>query len=90
MKLIPVQVECHSGAKSDEYPVRFYWQTIKYEIREIADRWFQAAQTDEGRMANYFKVRTASRQEFILKHELQSGNWYLVKKDGPEMLISLN
>jgi hypothetical protein len=61
MKLIPIQVECHSGYKSGEYPTSFSWMNIRYEIKEIADRWYQAQQTPEGPVASYFKVRTANK-----------------------------
>lgn len=79
MNLIPVKVECHSGYKADEYPVCFYWLEIKYDIKEISDRWFQAALTEQGPVANYFKVRTSGKQEFILKHELEKNHWFIVK-----------
>ena len=42
MKLIPIIVECHSGYKADEYPICFYWENSKFEIKEISDRWYQA------------------------------------------------
>jgi hypothetical protein len=82
MNLIPIKVESHSGSKADEYPVCFYWLDVKYEIREISDRWYQAVVDETGPVANYFKVRTAGKQEFILKHEIQSDQWYLVRPDG--------
>ncbi|MFA5330476.1 MAG: cytoplasmic protein [Prolixibacteraceae bacterium] len=90
MKLIPVQVECHSGYKADEYPVCFYWQNVKYEISEIADRWFQAAHTEAGPVANYFKVKTKGKQEFILKYEIVGDRWFLVQSDDAVFGFSLN
>lgn len=81
MKLIPVKVECHSGYKADEYPICFYWQDISFEITEIADRWYQARATPDWPVADYFKVRTAGKQEFILKHELETDQWFLVRPD---------
>jgi hypothetical protein len=90
MKMIRVKVESHSGSKADEYPVCFYWLDVKYEISEISDRWFQAVVNEQGPVANYYKVRTASKQEFILKHEIQSDQWFLMQTDKafPEYLLN--
>ena len=38
---IPIEVECHSGYKADEYPKCFYRDDEKFEIKEISDRWYQ-------------------------------------------------
>ena len=38
---IPIEVECHSGYKADEYPKCFYLDDEKFEIKEISDRWYQ-------------------------------------------------
>lgn len=90
MKLIPIKVECHSGYKADEYPVSFYWDDIKFEIKEIADRWYQARATPDSPVADYFKVRTASKSIYIIKHELKSDQWFLVTPDDPLLRFSSN
>ncbi|HEY3370238.1 MAG TPA: DUF6504 family protein [Prolixibacteraceae bacterium] len=90
MKLIPIKVESHSGSKADEYPTSFYWMNIQYEIKEIADRWYQAQATPESPVANYFKVRTASKRVFVLKHEIESDQWYLVAPEHPGFGFSSN
>ncbi|HAH25484.1 MAG TPA: cytoplasmic protein [Prolixibacteraceae bacterium] len=90
MTLIPIIVECHSGYKAGEYPTSFYWLNIRYEIQEISDRWYQAHSTPEQPVANYFKVRTASKQVYILKHELDSDNWFLVNPGKLEFGFSSN
>jgi len=83
MKLIPIKVDSHSGYKADDYPVSFYLDKIKYEIKEISDRWYQAQPATDGPIANYFKVRTASKKEFMIKHELKSDQWFLVTTEEP-------
>jgi hypothetical protein len=83
MNLIPIKVECHSGDKADEYPISFYLDEINIEIKEISDRWYQAQPTPDGPVANYFKVRTASKTEYIIKHELESDSWFLVTPEDP-------
>jgi hypothetical protein len=75
--LIQIKVECHSGYKADEYPVRFYWDTIRFEIKEIVDRWHQGDQNPEFPVATYFKVYTTDDKIFILKHETKNDIWFL-------------
>lgn len=75
--LIPVEVICHSGYKADEYPKYFYWDTIRFEIEEILDRWYQGDKSPEYPVANYFKVRDVNGKIFILKHETGPDKWFL-------------
>jgi hypothetical protein len=75
--LFPVDVECHSGYKADEYPVRFYCDNVKFEIREILDRWYQGDLNPDFPAANYFKVRAVNEKIYILKHEDVTDRWYL-------------
>jgi hypothetical protein len=74
----PIEVECHSGYKADEYPKCFYWYEKKYEIKEILDRWYQGDLNPEFPPANYFKLLTTNDKQFIIKHEIESDKWYLV------------
>ena len=76
---IPVKVECHSGYKADEYPVCFYWKGEQFMIQEIIDRWYQGDRNPEWPVANYFKVLTAQGDQYILKHEPETGAWYLCR-----------
>jgi len=85
VKLIPIKVECHSGFKADEYPVCFYLENVKIEIKEISDRWYQAKPTPDWPVADYFKVSTADNMKYIIKHELKSDEWFLVSKE--ELII---
>ena len=76
--LTHIQVDCHSGYKADEYPKCFYLNDIKYEIKEITDRWYQGDQNPEWPVTNYFKVITMDGKQFILKHEIERDEWYIV------------
>lgn len=78
MNFIPIKVVCHAGFKADEYPLCFYWENIKFEIREITDRWYQAEATHEWPRVDYFKVSTAGGSNYILKHEIVSDDWFVV------------
>ena len=75
--LFPVKVVCHSGYKADEYPVHFYWNNTRFEIKEILDRWYQGDGNPDFPAANYFKVNAADGKIFILKNEIKSGKWFL-------------
>jgi len=78
IKLIPIEVECHSGYKADEYPKFFSRNNKRLEITEIIDRWYQGDANPEFPVTDYFKVGTANRRQFILKHDLENDCWYLV------------
>ncbi len=77
IKLIPIEVECHSGYKADEYPKYFSRDDKRYEIREITDRWYQGETNPEFPASNYFKVETTNGDQYIIKHDLESDKWYL-------------
>ncbi|MEN6373371.1 MAG: DUF6504 family protein [Smithella sp.] len=64
----PIRVECYSGYKVNERPTAFTYQGRRWEIAEILDRWYEGS-TDAGRPAiDYFKVRTADGQVFLLRY----------------------
>ena len=77
MKLIPIQVECYAGAKAAETPRRFIWVERTIEIDEVLDRWYQIESKPEWPRADYFKVRATDEQEYLLKHDLESDEWFL-------------
>jgi hypothetical protein len=64
-----VQVECYSGFKADERPLRFllgeHWLTIE----EVVDRWYDPD-------AVYFRVRVEDGSMYILRRS-QAGEWTL-------------
>jgi len=61
----------------NEYSNYFNWDNNRFEIYESADRWYQGANNPESPVINYIKVETACGQEFIIKHDLGSDEWYL-------------
>jgi hypothetical protein len=75
--LLPVEVECYSGFRADEYPVRFFLDSVSLDIVEIIDRWHQVTSTPGSPASDYFKVRTRDDKLFILKHEHENDKWYL-------------
>ena len=77
MRLIPIQVECYAGAKADETPRQFIWEGQTIEVGEVLDRWYQMESTPEWPRADYFKVQAANDSEYLLKHDLESDEWFL-------------
>lgn len=79
MILIPIQVECYAGSKADETPRRFVWEERLIEVGEILDRWYQVESLPEWPRADYFKVRSLEPRDYLLKHDLESDEWFLGK-----------
>lgn len=77
MQLVPIQVECYAGAKADETPRRFVWEGKSIAVNEVLDRWYQIESKPEWPRADYFKVRGEDGCEYLLKHDLESEQWYL-------------
>jgi hypothetical protein len=77
MKLIPIQVECYEGAKADETPRRFMREGRSIEVRQVLDRWYQVESKPEWPRADYFKVQGVDEHKYLLKHDLESDEWFL-------------
>ncbi len=77
MRLLPIQVECCAGAKAEETPRRFMWGEHTIEVGEVLDRWYQVESKPEWPRADYFKVRAEAAREYLLKHDLESDEWFL-------------
>ncbi len=79
MHLAPIQVECYAGAKADESPRRFTQDGKVVEISEVLDHWYQVESKPEWPRADYFKVRGDDGRAYLLKHDLESDEWFLGK-----------
>ena len=77
MTLTPIQVECYAGVKADETPRRFVWQGCTLEVGEVLDRWYQVESKPEWPRADYFKVRAMDEHDYLIKHDLESDQWFL-------------
>ena len=70
---LALKVECYSGYKADERPVRFVAQTAgaqAHEVKEILDQWY-------GVGYRCFKVRAADDNLYVLKHQEKDDLWTL-------------
>ena len=77
MRLVPIEVECYAGAKADETPRRFNLEGHIIEVGEVTDRWYQVESKPEWPRADYFKVMALDQRQFLLKHDLESDEWFL-------------
>ena len=65
-----LKVECYSGYRGDQRPVRFVLGEKSYEVREIEDQWYSP-------QAIYFRVRTGDGSIYVLRHDEQIDTWTL-------------
>ncbi|MCS6954077.1 MAG: hypothetical protein NZM33_14605 [Bryobacteraceae bacterium] len=56
-----IRVECYSGYKADQRPLRFYIGQTRYEVQEVLDQWY-------GPEATWFRVRAQDGNLYILRH----------------------
>jgi len=67
-----LRVECYSGVKADQRPVRFQLNGNAYFVEELLDQW-------HGPRDTYFKVRADDGNSYILRHDTSApeGEWSL-------------
>jgi hypothetical protein len=67
-----VEVECYSGYRADERPVRFWLAGCEYGVVEVLDQWY-------GPRDVYFKVRAGDGNVYILRRSslASGGDWSL-------------
>jgi len=65
-----LKVECYSGYRGDQHPVRFVQQDRVLEVRAIEDKWYSPS-------ARYFRVRASDGNIYILCHNEDNDTWSL-------------
>jgi hypothetical protein len=65
-----VRVECYSGYRADERPLRILFANQTLEIAEVEDRWYSPG-------ATYFRVRVTSGERYVLRREDAQDVWSL-------------
>jgi hypothetical protein len=68
MMPMSIDVECYAGYRGEETPRRFTLAGTTIEIAEVLDRWLAPDH-------RYFKVRDDEGAEYILRHDVTSGQW---------------
>lgn len=68
-----LDVDCYSGRKADERPVRFRLEERQYMVEEVLDQWY-------GPHDAFYKVRADDGNLYVLRRETATpdGPWYLV------------
>ena len=68
-----MQVQCYSGRKADEKPVRFQLRDREYLVEEVVDQWY-------GPEHQFFKLRADDGNLYILRHQtsVPNGEWEIV------------
>ena len=65
-----LQVECYSGYKAEQYPLRFILREQVLEVLEVQDQWYSPS-------ARYFRVRASDGNMYVLRHDEETGIWSL-------------
>lgn len=70
---IKLEVDCYSGYKAEERPVRFRLNGHQYLVEEVLDQWY-------GLSDAFYKVRADDGNLYILQRETSTpeGAWSLV------------
>lgn len=68
-----MRVDCYSGWRADERPIRFELNGREYAIEAVLDQWY-------GPDHIFFKVRAENGEVYVLRHETRSGSdaWAVV------------
>ena len=70
---VKLEVDCYSGRKADERPVRFRLEGRQYLVEEVLDQWY-------GPQDEFYKIRADDGNLYILRRASSSpeGAWHLV------------
>ena len=73
MELMKLTVECYSGRKADERPVRFQLEGNQYSVEEVLDQWYDPESI-------FYKIRADDGNLYILRQQTSTpdGQWELV------------
>ena len=68
--MIELRVECTAGYQGEEAPRFFHIGESRFEVKHLLERWL-------GPDHRYFKVTCTRDHLYILRREIQSGQWEL-------------
>lgn len=66
-----LKVECYSGYKADERPLRFLLGERWYRVEDVTDRWY-------GPGYSYFRVKAEDGNLYVLRLDECTQEWTLV------------
>jgi hypothetical protein len=82
-------MECYSGYKASERPVAFTFQGRRRKVVEIIDRWYEGGIKAEQPKADYFKVRAAEGDIFLLRYLSLFDSWSIQTYKDPVAIIGV-
>jgi len=65
-----IRVECYSGHRADERPLRFELGNRIYHVEYVDDRWYSPG-------AVYFRVRADDGHTYVIRHDEERDSWTL-------------
>ena len=65
-----VRVECYSGFKAEERPMRIVFDSQALEVKEVEDRWYSPG-------ATFFRVLVEGGDRYVLKRDDAQDFWSL-------------
>jgi len=68
MKFEKILVAAYSGYTCNERPVSFQFRGREHTVDTIIDRWYQGAVRAHEPNMEYFKVKTATGETYILRY----------------------
>lgn len=72
-----IRVECYSGSKADERPIKLWLAEDALFIESIEDQWY-------GPDAAYFRVRADDGNTYVIGHDEQEDEWTLESFRSPQ------
>jgi hypothetical protein len=72
-----IRVECYSGYKANERPLRFFIGDRVLEVKDLLDRWY-------GEEADYFKLVADDGNKYLLKYDRERDSWELTMYSTPD------
>ncbi len=66
-----IKVDCYSGYKGNESPIRFFLGNRSIQVEKVVDRWY-------GEQGSYFRVLGNDENLYILKGPVEDGLWELI------------
>lgn len=67
---IAVRVECYSGYKAEERPMRIVVGENALDVVDIEDRWYEPG-------ATYFRLTVTGGDRYVLRHTEAQDTWEL-------------
>ena len=68
--IMNIRVECYSGRKEDERPIKFWLSDGVLFVDDVVDQWYQPH-------ARYFRVRADDGNTYVLRHDEVQDQWAL-------------